>query len=384
MDFGINEEQRMIQDAAKRLMKQEIQPVLAKYPAGSTLPVDEIRNLLKRLIPMGYLGNTIPEADGGAGLDWVTFGLLMEVIEPVLYGVTMITGALARGIAVSGSEEQKKTYLPGLLSADRIGCSGITEPNVGSATYSIQTRAVEDGDHYIINGTKMWITNGPFADLCTVLATVDPGRGRDGICMLIVDKKVSPWVARPMEVMVDSTIPSVGELIFEDCRVPKENLLVPPGHGLKAQLSAFSAARCFVGLGSLITAQLAYEAAVKYARERTQWGKPIGRFQLIQNMIAEMYALIETSRLLIFRGLWMLDQGTRCIKESSLAKFYATEAAIKVTSMAIEVHGAYGLSKEYPVADLYKKGRMGTIPDGTNEIQRLVIGREILGLSAFV
>jgi len=384
MDFGINEEQRMIQDAARRLMKQEIQPVLAKYPAGSTLPVEEIKYLLKKLIPMGYLGSTIPEANGGAGLDWVTWGLLMEVIEPEMFGVAFNSAGMAQGVALRGNEYHKKTFLPGLLSADRIGCAGITEPNVGSATFSIQTRAVEDGDYYIINGSKMWISNAAFADVCMVLANADPGRGRDGICMFIVDKAVSPWEARKIEVLSEGRIPEVGEMIFEDCRVPKENLLVPPGHGLKAQLSGFSAARCFVGMYGLIPAQLAYEAAVKYARERTQWGKPIGQFQLIQNMIAEMYALIETSRLLIFRALWMLDQDMRCIKESSLAKFYATEAAIKVTSMAIEVHGAYGLSKEYPVADLYKKGRMGTIPDGTNEIQRLIIGREILGMSAFV
>lgn len=384
MDFGINEEQRMIQDAAKKLMKQEVQPVLAKYQEGAVLPVEEIKNLLKKLVPMGYLGNTIPEEDGGAGLDWVTYGLLMEVIEPVLFGVTMITGGVARELARGGSEYHKKTYLPDLLSGDRIGCSGITEPNVGSATFAVQTKAVEDGDYYLINGSKMWITNGPYADICIVLATTDPKLGREGICMLLADKKVSPWEARKIDILGDGMIPHVGELIFEDCRVPKDNLVVPPGKGLKAQLSMFSAARCFVGMSSLIIAQRAYEAAVKYAKERTQWGKPIGEFQLIQNMIAEMYALIETSRLLIFRGLWMLDQGMRCIKESSLAKFYATDAAIKVTSLAVEVHGAYGLSKEYPVAELYKKGRIGTIPDGTNEIQRLIIGREILGMQAFV
>ena len=384
MDFGISEEQRMIQDAAKKLMEKEIAPILAKYPEGTKPPVEEIRILLKKLIPMGYLGNTIPEKDGGAGLDWVTYGLLMEVIDLDLFGLTMITGATARAIAQHGNDYQKKTFILPLLAGDRIGCAGITEPNVGSATFSIQTRVTEAGDSYILNGTKMWITNGSFADICTVLATVDPSRGRDGICLLIVDKEVSPWEARPIRLLSDSPIDFVGELVFDNCRVPKENLLVPPGHGLKAQLSEFSAARCFVGLSSLISAQRALDAAVKYAKERTQWGRPIGQFQLIQAMIADMYALVETSRLLIFRALWMLDQGVRCLKESSLAKFYATDAAIKVTSLAIEVHGAYGLSPEYPVASLYKAARIGTIPDGTNEIQKLIIAREILGMQAFV
>lgn len=212
MDFGISEEQRMIQDAAKKLMSQEIVPVLAKYPEGTKMPVEEIKIVLKKLIPMGYLGNVIPEKDGGAGLDWVTYGLLMEVIEPDLFGLAMITGATARLITEHGTEDQKKTFVLPLLAGDRIGCAGITEPNVGSATFSIQTRATEEKDCYLLNGTKMWITNGAFADIGTVLATVDPARGRDGICMLVVDKEVSPWEARPIRILIDSPVDTVGEL----------------------------------------------------------------------------------------------------------------------------------------------------------------------------
>jgi alkylation response protein AidB-like acyl-CoA dehydrogenase len=201
---------------------------------------------------------------------------------------------------------------------------------------------------------------------------------------VVPDKESTPWEARKIELLSDWPLSGTGELVFDNCRVPKENLLVAPGGGLRAQLTGFSAARCFVGMGSLKTAQKAFEVAVQYAKERTQWGKPIGQFQLIQNMITEMYTLIENSRLLIFRALWMLDQGLTPRKESSLAKYYATDAAVKVTNLAVQVLGAYGLSAEYPTAELYKEGRMGTIPDGTNEIQKLIIGREILGMSAFV
>ncbi|MBU2551833.1 MAG: acyl-CoA/acyl-ACP dehydrogenase [Proteobacteria bacterium] len=385
MDFDLTEEQKMLKDSAKKLMDREIRPYLAQFPAGQQMSFDDIRAILKKLIPLGYLGNTIPEEEGGAGLDPLTYHLIMEELDPDIFGLTMITGGAAKSISVMGSEEQKKKYMPPLLNAETIGCAGITEPNIGSFTGGIQTRAVADGDEFVINGSKMWITNGAFADVCVLLASVDPSMGAKGLGRFIVEKKTSPWEARPIMTMGDDgRIPAVGQLTFEDCRIPKENAMGIPGQGLKEQLVEFQMARCMVATGSLIFARRAIEEAVKYAKERTQFGRPIGQFQLIQDKIADMQALYDASRLLTHRALVEVSKGKRCAKETSMAKFFATEACVKVTSMAIQIHGAYGLSTEYPVERLFRGARMMTIPDGTTEIQKLIVAREILGMQAFV
>ena len=385
MNFDLTDEQRMLKQSARKLMEQEIAPFLAGYPEDQPIPLDGIKSLLKKLIPLGYLGSTIPEEYGGAGLDFVTYASLMEELDPTIYGLVMITASVAKSIQLLGNDSQKKDLLPPLLCADKVGCAAITEPNVGSNAAFIETRAVLSGDRYAINGTKMWITNGSFADLCVVLANADPSKGHKGICRFIVDKDLSPFQARPIPIMGDDPrIRAVGELVFDDCRIPKGNLLGVPGEGLKEQLIEFQTARCFVAIGSLIMAQRAIDAAIRYAKERVQFGKPIGQFQLIQAMIADMIAETDAARLLTYRALSMLDKGVRCTKEACIAKFYATEAAVKVTSRAIQIHGAYGLSKEYPVERLFRAARIMTIPDGTTQIQKLIVGREVLGMQAFV
>ena len=385
MNFDLSEEQIMLKDSARKLMEREVAPFLASFPKDRPLPPEKIKELLNKLIPLGYLGSIIPAEYGGAGLDYLTYGVLMEELDPNIYGLVMITGGTARSVYFLGSETQKKAFIPPILSAEKIGCSAITEPNVGSNPAFIQTRAVLDGDHYILNGTKTWITNGAFADVAFVLATTDPAKGRKGLCRIIVEKEVSPFQAKPISTLEeDWQIPSVGELILEDCRVPKENVLGVPGEGLKDTLVGFQAARCFVAIGSIGLAQRAIDAAVRYAKERVQFGKVIGKFQLIQAMIADMIAETDAARLLAYRALSLVQKGKRCARETSIAKFYATEAAVKVTSMAIQIHGAYGLSKEYPVEALFRGARMMTIPDGTTQIQKLIVAREILGMQAFV
>jgi len=385
MNFDLSDEQIMLKSSARRLMEKEVTPFLTSFPEDRPLPSGKIKELLKKLIPLGYIGSIIPEEYGGAGLDYLTYGLLMEELEPSIYGLVMITGGTARSVYFLGNESQKKAFIPPILSAEKIGCSAITEPDVGSNPAFVQTRAVFDRDHYIVNGTKTWITNGAFADVAFVLATVDPSKGKKGLCRFIVDKAVSPFQAKPIQTMEDDLkIPSVGELIFEDCRVPKENVLGVPGEGLKDTLVAFQAARCFVAIGSIGLAQRAIDAAVRYAKERVQFGKIIGKFQLIQSMIADMIAETDAARLLTYRALLQIQKGVRCARETSIAKFYATEAAVKVTSMAIQIHGAYGLSKEYPVEALFRGARMMTIPDGTTQIQKMIVAREILGMQAFV
>ncbi len=385
MNFDLSEEQTMLKESAKKLMEREVLPFLASYPQDQPLSLDGIKILLKKLIPLGYLGNIIPVEYGGAGLDFLTYGLMMEEIEPSLFGLVMITGGTARSVYLLGNESQKRAFIPPLVSGEKVGCSAITEPNVGSNPAAVQTKAVLDGDHYVLNGTKTWITNGAFADMAFVLATTDPALGRKGLCRFIVDKKVSLFKAKAIETLEESfQIPSVGELSFEDCRVPRENILGTPGEALKATLIGFQAARCLVAIGSINMARRAIEASVRYAKERVQFGRPIGKFQLIQSMLADMIAETDASRLLTYRALTLVDKGVRCARETSIAKYYSTEAAVRVTSMAIQIHGAYGLSKEYAVERLFRGARMMTIPDGATQIQKLIVGRETLGLQAFV
>jgi alkylation response protein AidB-like acyl-CoA dehydrogenase len=385
MNFDLSEEQIMLKDSARKLMEREVVPFLASFPKDRPLPPDKIKELLKKLIPLGYLGSIIPVEYGGAGLDYLTYGLLMEELEPSIYGLVMITGGTARSVYFLGNETQKRIFIPPILSAEKIGCSAITEPNVGSNPAFVQTRAVLESGHYVLNGTKTWITNGAFADIAFTLATTDPTKGKKGLCRFIVDKEVSPFKAKAIETLEDDwQVPSVAELVFEDCRVPQENVLGVSGEGLKDTLVAFQAARCFVAIGSIGLAQRAIDATVRYAKERVQFGKVIGKFQLIQAMVADMIAETDAARLLAYRALSKVQRGVRCARETSIAKFYATEAAVRVTSMAIQVHGAYGLSKEYPVEALFRRARMMTIPDGTTQIQKLIVAREILGMQAFV
>jgi alkylation response protein AidB-like acyl-CoA dehydrogenase len=385
MNFDLSEEQTMLKESAKKLMEREVLPFLASYPQDQPLSLDRIKILLKKLIPLGYLGNIIPVEYGGAGLDFLTYGLMMEEIEPSLFGLVMITGGTARSVYLLGNESQKRAFIPPLVSGEKVGCSAITEPNVGSNPAAVQTKAVLEGDQYVLNGTKTWITNGAFADMAFVLATTDPALGRKGLCRFIVDKKVSPFKAKAIETLEESfQIPSVGELSFEDCWVPRENVLGTPGEALKATLIGFQAARCLVAIGSINMARRAIEASVRYAKERVQFGRPIGKFQLIQSMLADMIAETDASRLLTYRALTLVDKGVRCARETSIAKYYSTEAAVRVTSMAIQIHGAYGLSKEYAVERLFRGARMMTIPDGATQIQKLIVGRETLGLQAFV
>jgi alkylation response protein AidB-like acyl-CoA dehydrogenase len=394
MDFELTEEQRIIKASAQKLMDQEVTPYLDSFPYGYILNKEEVVRLLKMLRPMNFLGATLPEEIGGGGIDFMDYALMMEELDYRIFGLIMITAGSAGMVMAAGTEDQKKRLFQPLLEGEMIGCHGISEPNVGSNTGAIETRAVLDGDHYVLNGTKMWITNGSYADVATVLANEDPSKGSKGLSRFFVEKATSPFEARPISIMGDGPIQHVGELIFEDCRIPKENKFGfgsagggserASMEGLKQTLIAFQGARCFVGMNSLIIAQKAYEHALQYAKERTQFGKPIGQFQLIQAMIADMKALIDASRLLIYRGVSLVQKGVRCAEETSMAKFFATEAAVKVASMAVQIHGAYGLSTEYPVEHLFRHARVLTIPDGTTQIQKLVVAREVLGgLSAF-
>lgn len=383
MDFEFSETERLLADTARRVAAREVEPVLSAHLPDQPLPKAAMLELYKSVAPLGYFGARIPESEGGSGLTYILLGILNEMLPPVLSLSLLGHESTVKRIQMGGSPEQKARFLPDLLAGRKISGTATSEPNVGSDPRGIETAAVPDGDHYVLNGTKLWTTNGSILDTALVVASLGKDRaGWNLITRFIVDREESPFESRE--------IPTIGlqqghlsELVFRDCRVPKVNLLGKPGDAHSALTFTWLANRANMGLIGVHLAQRALDASVAYAKERVQFGKPIGSFQLVQEMLAEMSTLTDASRLLCYRALARLDRGVWCHRESSMAKAYATEAAVRVTNLAIQIHGSYGLTKEFPLERWARDARMLTLPDGTTQIQQLIIGRELLGLRAF-
>ncbi len=387
MDFELTEEQKMLKQTARDFLEREISPQVNEFERRRTsLSREESQRFIKQLIPLGYVVGPLPEEYGGANLSQLSYGLLLEELARAwnsLAGIVFIDSGLPRELVAIGTDEQKKEFLPLFLSGDSIGCSAITEPNHGSDSSYMETTAVLDNDEWIINGTKCWISNGTIADIASVVCVTDPGKGRLGMSTILVDKKVSPFETRELRHLGNDCF-STAELTFTDCRVPKRNLFGASGEGYRHTMREFEIARTSMAVMALGGCEAAVEAAINYARERKQFGKPIGSFQLVQNMIADMVTQTELMRLWTYYVFDLIDKGERARWQSSMAKSYACEAAVNITSLAIQVHGAMGLSDEYPVERYFRDARMGTIPDGTTQIQKLVMGRELIGIKAFV
>lgn len=383
MDFELSETERMLADAARRVVAKEIESVLDSHPPDRPLPKTAMLDLYRSVADLGYHGARISEKEGGSGLTYVMLGILNELLPPVLAMSLLGHESTIKRIEMGGTAEQKARFVPDLLAGRKIAGTATSEPNVGSDPRGIETTAVLAGDHYVLNGTKLWATNGSILDTAIVVAALgkDPG-GRNLITRFIVDRAESPFESREVPT-IGFQQGHLGELVFRDCRVPKANLLGEPGDAHSSLTFTWLANRANMGLIGVHLAQRALDASVAYAKERVQFGKPIGSFQLVQEMLAEMATLTDASRLLCYRALALLDRGVWCHRESSMAKAYATEAAVRVTNLAIQIHGAYGLTKEFPLERWARDARMITIPDGTTQIQRLIIGRELVGLRAF-
>ena len=381
MDFALTMEQKMIKESTKKCMKQ-LEPLLNLYEPSQPWPKELILQILQGIVPLGALGSMIPEDVGGGGMDCLSWGIVYEHLDSRIDNVVHLMTVVTNAIYESGTSEQKELYLKRLLDAEIIGCYAITEPNVGSNPSAIETKAMLEGDYYRLNGSKLFITNGDIADIAIVIASTDKSKGGKGLSRFIVDRGESPFTSRPIPTIIGNSV--VAELSFEDCLVPKKNLLGKEGEALNVTLKTLQVGRCIVACEAVKLAQEAVDYSIQYAKERRQFGKPIGSFQLIQAKIAEMIAETEAARLLAYRALWLLDKDPKnSVTACSLAKFYATEAAVGVTSKAIQIHGAYGLSCEYPLEELFRRARLTTIPDGTSEIQKLIVGREVLGINAF-
>lgn len=387
MLLELTEEQKILQKNARDFMEKEIIPIADEYDRRyHPLPRDIAVALLRKLIPLGYIGATLPPEYGGQSLDLVSYAVLGEELARAYLSLAMVAmiqdGSVLPILVQHGTSEQKK-YIPQILSLEKITCFCLTEPDVGSGARDIATTAALQGNSYILNGTKTWITNGGIADLAVVFATTDRSLGMRGISCFLVDKAQSPFTARELPKLGCRSCPT-SELSFQDCTVPASNLIGKEGGGYSVALIELAKLRVAVGIGAVGVAQAALDAAVKYARERKQFGRPIAGFQLVQEMIADMAIMTEAARFLCYRAMYLIGKGEVPFKETSMAKAFSTEMAVKVTSQAIQVHGAYGISEEYPVERYFRDARTLTFPDGTSQIQKLVIGREILGISAFV
>ncbi len=383
MDFELSDTERLLAETARRVVARDVEPVLAAHAPDRPLPKAVMLELYRVVAELGYPGARIPEVDGGGGLTHVMRGVLDESVPPVLGFSLLGHESTAKRIHMGGTPEQKARFLPDLLAGKRLAGTAASEPNVGSDPRGIETTAILDGNHYILNGTKLWITNGPIID--TVLVVASLGRdtaGKNLITRFIVDREESPFESRAIPTIGLQQGP-LGELHFRDCRVPKGNMLGEPGDAHHSLTFTWLANRPGIGLFGVHLMQKALDASIAYARQRAQFGGPIARFQLVQEMLAEMSTLIDASRLLCYRALALLDRGVWCHRESSMAKAYASEAALRVTNMAIQLHGSYGLTQEAPLEGWARDARMLTLPDGTTQIHQLIIGRELVGLRAF-
>jgi alkylation response protein AidB-like acyl-CoA dehydrogenase len=376
MAFALTDEQLLLRDNARRFLEREIAPLVASHEAAGTLP----DGIYARLVAPGFVGATVPAAHGGHGLDFVSYLILVEELAYCWGSLrsSVTTHNMVAGIlADAGTDAQRARHLPPLLDGRHIGFFGLTEPNVGSDAAGVELRAVEDGDVVRLSGTKIMITNGTIAQTGVVIAKLE-GHGPTAF---VVDRDESPFGARPLEKMGNLATP-LAELHFEDVRVPRANLLGVPGKGLGIALKGLARGRCSVAFAAVGLARAALDAAVRYAKERRQFGKPIAGFQLVQEMVAEMANLTEAARLMSLRAAEAIEAGAKGVLESSQAKLFATEAGLRVAHLGIQVHGGYGYTGEFPAERFYRDLRHLTLAEGTTQIQQLVIGRELLGIDA--
>jgi alkylation response protein AidB-like acyl-CoA dehydrogenase len=364
--------------ALRAVLETDIKPLGERY-TDHQLPLDQLPEIVKTLRAHGY-----PMDDSQDEVTRALAGEELATVFPSLEGCLMVTYACARYIAAAGSPDLLGRAVPGLLDGSKIGCLASTEPNHGSNNAAMETRAVPDGDEYVINGRKCWISNADLSDYAIVLCRVVGENGREAIGPIIVERERSPYRTRDLP-KLGLTAFVTSEMVFEHCRVPRENCIGPAGSLKNMQLvfKTLQWARCRMAVVALGIARAALEVSVAYARKRRQFGRLIGEFQLIQDKIFHMAAEIDASRLLIHRALTSIEEGRRADREASMAKAYATEMAVRVASDAIQIHGAYGLSPDFPLERYFRDARALTIAEGTTEIHKLVVARSILGLTAF-
>lgn len=387
MDFSLNSEQKVLRDTVRQFMETEMRPVLRAYEREEKFPAEELR----KLGDLGCCGMLIPEEWGGAEMDTVSYAVMLEEVARVCASTAVTLSVTNSVVAVPiwkfGTETQKKKYLKRLASGEILGSFCLTEPQAGSDASAIQTRAIRDGDFYLLNGTKSWVSSGGQTGVYVVFAKTDPAAGAKGVTAFLVEATFPGFRVARFEDKMGLRISKSAELSFDDLRVPAENRIGEEGQGLKIAFEALDGGRVGIAAQSVGLAQAAFEAAVKYAKQRRAFGKAIGEFQAIQWMLADMQTEIEAARGLLYCAAWMRDQGaavaaSRRGAQASRAKLYASEMANRVCAKAVQIHGSQGFSRESDVERYYRDARVLTIYEGTSEIQRTVIARELLKANA--
>jgi len=378
MEFNYSEELLEIKRIIREFAEKEIRPHVHEWDENQIFP----RDVLKKLAELGFMGVLIPHEYGGAGLGYMEYANIVEELSRVDGSVGISVAAhnsLCTGhIFNFGSEQQRRKFAVPLAKGEKLGAWSLTEPEAGSDAGGTQTVARLDGDHWVLNGQKTFTTHGTYGDICVAMAVTDKAAGHHGISAFILEKGMPGFAPGKKENKLGLRASDTSTVIFEDCHVPKDNLLGEAGHGFIDALKVLDGGRISIAALAVGMAQGAYDAALHYAKQRKQFGRPIADFQAIQFKLADMATEIDAARLLTYRAAWMKDQGKQTTTESSMAKLYAGEVAVRVANECVQIHGGYGFIKDYPAEKFYRDVKLCTIGEGTSEIQRLVIAREIL------
>lgn len=382
-DFALSAEQELIRSSAREFVEREIVPFARDWDRKEELD----RGIVPKLAEVGFLGSALPAEHGGQGLDTISYCLIMEELgraDSSVRGIVSVNVGLAgKTIARFGTEEQKREWLPKLTSGEALGCYALTEPGSGSDPASLVTHARRDGDAWVIEGSKIFITLGSWAGVALVFARTGD-EGARGITCFLVPTDSTGFSARPIKGKLGLRAQDTAELFLDGVRVPAGSMLGEEGDGFRVAMSALDNGRLSLAAGSVGIAQGCLDVSLAYASERKQFGKPIAQFQLVQELLAEMAVETEAARLLVWRAASFADSGERHTLESSVAKYYASEVSVRAANAAVQVHGGYGYVDEYPVGKYLRDARVTTLYEGTSQIQKLIIGRALTGESAFV
>jgi alkylation response protein AidB-like acyl-CoA dehydrogenase len=375
----LTEPQRMIRDTMREFARERLAPFAAEWDRTHTFPREALRELGK----LGAYGIVVPESQGGAGLDYVSLAVALEEIAAGDGATSTILSVqnslICRPLLAFGDDGQRERYLRRLASGEMLGCFCLTEPHVGSDAAAITTRAVRDGDDYVLDGVKQFITSGKEADLALVFAITDKAAGKKGISAFLVETRTPGYVVARIEEKLGQRASDTAQIVFERCRVPAANRLGKEGEGYRIALANLEGGRIGIASQSVGMARAAFEAALRYARERQSFGKPLMEHQAIAFRLADMATEIEVARQMVWHAASLRDAGEPCLKEASMAKLFASEMAERVCSAAIQIHGGYGYVADFPVERIYRDVRVCQIYEGTSDIQRLVIGRALAG-----
>ncbi|MFJ4865768.1 MULTISPECIES: acyl-CoA dehydrogenase family protein [unclassified Streptomyces] len=383
MNLELSEEQTAVRRLAREFTEREVAPYAAEWDRAESVD----RAIVKKLGALGFLGLTVPEEYGGSGGDHLAYVLVTEELgrgDSAVRGIVSVSlGLVAKTIAAWGTEDQKRDWLPRLCSGDALGCFGLTEPGTGSDAGNLTTRAVREGDAYVLDGSKMFITNGTWADVVLLFARTGDEPGHRGVSAFLVPTDTPGLTRREIHGKLGLRGQATAELVLDGVRVPASTMLGPEGKGFSVAMSALAKGRMSVAAGCVGIAQAALDAALSYAAQREQFGKPIAHHQLVQELIADISVDVDAARLLTWRVADLIDRGQPFATESSTAKLFASEAAVRAASNALQVHGGYGYIDEYPAGKLLRDARVMTLYEGTSQIQKLLIGRARTGVSAF-